>query len=145
MKKYLLIVAALLGAGRVSAADPTTYARPGIFPEPAQLVTSVKSSETISGLSISSASSTSVIQDITQMYRSVCVQNIDTTSALYCGENVLVSSITTNALIGVVIAPAATATTPAAPVCFSIVPGYNFYCRTGSVTATTRAVIVRAR
>lgn len=144
MKNYMLALGVMLGLSAFAQAN--SQVRP-------QAVTSVigsaSSSFTVTGLSISSAPATSIVVDTAQQYKQVCAQNLDTTSALYCGETINVSSYTTTAgalaLHGVVVPPATSATAPSSPVCFAIVAGTNFYCRTGKVTAATNAVIIRAR
>lgn len=145
--KNLLVVLALLVGGAISAhaAADTTFDGPVRSPEPAQKIVVAKSSVTIQGISVSSAPTTNVIVDITQMYSQVCVQNFDTSSFLACSENISVSTLTANALIGTIIAPAASATAPATPTCFPVIPGRPFYCRTASVSASTRAGTTRVR
>ena len=108
-------------------------------------IDSVSSTSTIQGISISSASATSVVVSTSPLYRQVCVQNFDTAAFLACSENVNVSTLTASGLIGAILAPASAASSPAAPMCFSIPAGTNFYCRTSSVTGTTRAGIGRGR
>ena len=150
MKNVMLVVAAaLLGLAQLASAN--SQGQP-------QAVTSVigsaSSSFTVVGINISSAPATSIVSistltiDLSGMYKQVCAQNLDTTNALYCGDTIFVSSQTTNAFFanyGVVVPPAGSAVYPAAPTCFSIVAGRDFYCRSGSVTGTTKAVVVRAR
>lgn len=104
-----------------------------------------KSSNTVIGIDISSQTTQSVAGGVNQGWYNICIQNLDTTSALYCGENVNVSSITANALIGTVIAPAASATAAATPTCFPIVQNTDFFCRTGKTTGTTRASVYRIK
>ena len=108
-------------------------------------IDSVSSTMTIRGIDVSSAPTTNVIISTVAAYRQICVQNFDTTAFVACSENVSVSSITSNILVGTIVAPAATATQPNAPTCFSIPAGTSFYCRTSSVTGTTRAGITRGR
>lgn len=96
------------------------------------------------GVDISSASPTRVI-NADEGWNGVCVQNLDTTNALYASSNILVSSITTNVAIGTVIPPAASATSPAQPTCFALALNLPFYVRTGSVSGTTRAAITKSR
>lgn len=103
------------------------------------------SSITVSGLDISSQTTTSILGGLNSGWKQACVQNLDTSNALYCGDNVAVSSITTNVLIGVIIAPALNATSPAQPTCFNVVENLDFFCRTGNVSGTSRAVIAKAR
>lgn len=146
MKKNILTaILALFSAAVAFAASPVTEATPARAPQPVTAVMGAASSTyTVVGLSISSAPATSVVIDTLQMYRQVCVQNLDTSSALYCSENVNVSTNSASALIGVVISAASAVTTPNGPTCFSIVGGMNFYCKNGGA-GSTRAVIVRAR
>lgn len=148
MKNKILAAAilAILGVGRSFAVSPITEATVPTQVEPiTTVIGTVSSTDTVRGISISSSTPTSVVVDTAQRYRQVCVQNLDTTAALYCAERSNVSNSTASDLVGVVIAPAATATTPATPVCFSIRGGTDFYCKTGSTSASTRAVIVRGR
>ena len=135
MKKLALVLALLCLSASAHAAGSAI----------GSVIMTAGSSNTVVGMSISSHTTTSIVVDVNMVWKQVCVQNLDTSAALYCSENVLVSSITTNASIGVVVPPAASATQPLTPMCFSIVAETDFYCRTGSVTGTTRAVIVRAR
>lgn len=145
--KNLLVVLALLASGAVSAhaAADTTFDGPVRAPEPAMLVTTVKSSETVRGIDISSQTPTSIVIDTTQMFRQVCVQNLETITSLACGENPAVSTITTSNLIGIIVPPATSTSTVPSPTCFAIVPGRNFYCLGSKNTASSRAVVMRAR
>ncbi len=106
---------------------------------------SVQSTSTIRGLSIDTAAATSVVISLAPLYRQVCVQNLDLVASLACGDNVSVSTLTASNLMGVVVPPAASTTTAASPMCFEVVAGRHFYCRSASVTAPTRAVIIRKR
>lgn len=134
MKKYLIAIAILLGMTAGARAESVMAT-----------MDTVSSTVAVRGIDISSAPTTNVIIDENRQYRQVCVQNLDTSSFLACGENVNVSTLTASNLMGVVVPPAATASTPQAPSCFSVVAGSLFYCRTSSVSGTTRAVIVRGR
>lgn len=134
-RRFLLAVAVLLasavGAQALEAVTVT--------------IDSVSSTMTIRGIDISSAPATSIVISTAMLYRQVCVQNFDTTAFLACSENVNVSTQTAQNHVGTIIAPAAAATSPSTPVCFSVSAGTNFYCRTSSVTGTTRAGIARGR
>ncbi len=146
MKSLIVALGLLVSLGmRAHAAADVTFGGATRSPEAATKITVVRSSNTTSGITISSASATSVIVDTTQMFSQVCVQNFDTSAFLACSENASVSTQTANALIGTVLAPAASVTAPAMPACFGVIPGYNFYCRTSSVSGTTRAGITRVR
>lgn len=117
----------------------------------AQAVTSViataGSTTPVRGIDISSHTPTSVIIDTNQGYKQVCVQNLDTSSYLACGESVNVSTQTAKNSIGNIIPPAGSASTPAQPTCFAVVPESDYYCLSSvtGATASTRAVITRAR
>ncbi len=105
------------------------------------------SSFTVGGLAISSAPATSVIGTAGQAWRQVCVQNWDTANALYCGETVSVSSTTnvSTALLGNLVPPAVDATHPSTPMCFIIVEGMDYFCRTGKTTGSSTSVITKAK
>ena len=105
----------------------------------------VSSTDTVRGVDISSQTAFNVMISTPPLYRQVCVQNLDTTAYLACGDSVSVSTISTSNLIGVIIPAAPTATTPATPTCFGVPIGNSWYCLTSSVTGTTRAVIQRGR
>ncbi len=135
MRRFAFAVALLLASATMAQAlEPVTVT-----------IDSVSSTVTIRGVDISSAPTFSVIISTSFLYRQVCVQNFDTSAFLACSENVNVSSQTAQNNVGTIIAPAGSATTPAMPTCFSVVAGNNFYCRTSSVTGTTRAGITRGR
>lgn len=135
MRRFLFAVAVILASAiGAKALEPVTVT-----------IDSVSSTDTIRGIDISSAPTTSVIISTSALYRQVCVQNFDTTSFLACSENVNVSSQTAQNHVGTIIPAAPTATTPATPTCFSVSAGTNFYCRTSSVTGSTRAGIGRGR
>jgi len=108
-------------------------------------INSVSSTMTVRGLDISSHTATSIVITTAPLYRQACVQNLSTTDWLACGDNVNVSTVTTNNLMGVIVPAAATVATATTPICFSVVAGNHFYCRTSSVTATSRAVVIRGR
>lgn len=108
-------------------------------------IDSVSSTETVRGIDISSAPATDIVLSTAVLYRQVCVQNLDTSNFLACSDNVNVSTQTSSNGVGTLIAPAPLATAPATPMCFSIVAGTKYYCRTSSVTGTTRAGITRGR
>ena len=118
-------------------------ARAGDFAQP--VIDGVTSTDTVRGIDISSAPATDIIISTAPLYRQACVQNLDTSAFLVCSENVNVSTQTASNLVGVIVPPAATASQPQTPLCFSVVPGQRWYCETSSVTGTTRAVISRGR
>lgn len=134
MTRLILLAVLFLSAVGASAIEPVTVT-----------IDSVSSTNTIRGIDISSAPATSIVISTNMLYRQVCVQNFDTTAFLACSENVNVSTQTAQNHVGTIIPPAPTAATPATPLCFSISAGTNFYCRTSSVTGTTRAGIGRGR
>lgn len=135
MRRLIFAVALILASAvGVQALEPVTVT-----------IDSVSSTNTIRGIDISSAPTTSVIVSTSLLYRQVCIQNFDTVAFLACSENVNVSSQTAQNHVGTIIAPAGSATSPAAPICFSVSAGTNFYCRTSSVSGTTRAGIARGR
>lgn len=105
---------------------------------------SVQSTMTVSGIAISSAPATSVVINLKALYRQVCVQNLDTLNFLSCGETVNVSTITSSGFAGVVISTKI-AGAGMEPRCFEVVAGNDFFCRSSSVTGSSRAVIVRKR
>lgn len=135
MKRLILAVAMLLALSHeVMALEPVTVT-----------IDSVSSTMTISGINITTQTATSIIVSTAMLYREACVQNLDTSSFLACSENVNVSTLTANSMVGVIIPAATSATTPASPTCFSVVAGNNFYCKSASVTAASRATIIRGR
>ena len=75
----------------------------------------------------------------------ICVQNLDTTAAIYVGDAVTLSTVTattaTPAHAGVLVPAAASSTTPASPVCFPVLRAVSFYARTGKTTACSAAVV----
>lgn len=101
-------------------------------------------SYTVVGMAVSSSPAVSILGGTNMGWRQVWVQNLDTTNALYCGDTINVSSVTSNAA-GIVIAPAASATAVAVPTPFYILANQDFFCRTGSTSASTRAVIIKSR
>lgn len=114
--------------------------------EPATVtIDSVSSTMTIRGIDITSQTVTNVVISTGPLYRQVCVQNFDTSAFVACSDSPSVSTVTSNNLIGTIVSPAATATQPNTPSCFSIPAGTSFYCRTSSVTGSTRAGITRGR
>ena len=108
-------------------------------------IATVASTMTTLGVSITSAPAFNVIISTNWGYRQVCVQNLDTTYSLACGDNILVSTLTTHALMGTVIPPAVSTTTAVTPTCFSVVAYNPYYCRTTSRSGSTRASVTRAR
>lgn len=135
MRRFILtaavILASAVGASALETVTPT--------------IDSVSSTMTIRGVDISSAPAFSIIISTSFLYRQACVQNFDTSAFLACSESVIVSTQTSQNSVGTIIAPAGSATTPAAPTCFAVVAGNHFYCRTSSVTGTTRAGVTRGR
>lgn len=135
MKKMLGILAllgcfALGGAGKAQAQVPSFNVRLSSVP-------------TI-GVDISSSAPTTIV-NVTENWIGVCVQNLDTTANVYCSANVNVSSVTTNANIGNVVAAAASATSVASPTCFALAIGQPYYCMGGKTTGICRTVITRMR
>lgn len=134
-RRFLLAVAVLLASAVGAAAlEPVTVT-----------IDSVSSTNTIRGISISSATPTSVVISTSIGYRQVCIQNFDTTAFLACSELPTVSTQTAQDHVGTIIAPAPAANSPASPLCFSVSAYTNFYCRTSSVSGTTRAGVARGR
>ena len=133
MTRYILAVA-LAGLFGV--------ARAGDFAEP--VIIGVTSTITVTGIAISSSVPTDVVISTNPLYRQVCVQNLDTSNYIACGETVSVSTQPASAFAGVQIAKGAAAV-PIAPYCFELVPGKRFYCASGSTSASTNAVIIRKR
>lgn len=137
MRRFLLVAAMIVMGSGARALESVSVT-----------IDSVSSTMTIRGFSIVSASATlptSIIVSTQTLYRQTCVQNFDTTSVLVCSENVNLSTATESNMIGTMIPPAPTATTPATPTCFSISAGTNFYCKNGSASGMTRAGITRGR
>jgi hypothetical protein len=135
MKRILTTLALVILAGSFSfALEPVTVT-----------IDSVSSTTTVRGLDISSHTATNVVVSTAPLYRQVCIQNLSTTDWVACGDNVAVSTITTHNLMGVIVPAPATIATATTPMCFSIVAGNSFYCRTSSVTATSRVVVIRGR
>lgn len=132
MKKNILVAAvlALLGAGNAFA-----YVGPNPI---TGVMNTAASTFTVSGVDISSFTGTSVIVSTSAAYRAVCVQNTSASVSLFCGDTANVSTMTANSLAGISVSPANTA-------CFAIAATMDFFCRTGSQSASTRATIVRTR
>lgn len=146
MKNFLVVLALIVGGvSAAHAAADTTFDGPVRSPEPATNITTVKSSFTVVGVNISSQTPTNIVIDNTQMFRKVCVQNVETVNSIACSENALVSTTTTNSLIGIIIPPATSTTSVPSPTCFDILPGRPFYCLGSKTTATSRAIVLRAR
>lgn len=106
------------------------------------------SSFTVGGVAISSQTGTSITtQSGLGGWRQACIQNLDTTNALYVGDsvNVSTSANVSLALLGNIIPPATSATSVAAPLCFILVEGQQLYARTGSQSGTSNAIISRAK
>lgn len=132
MKKTLLVGFLLaIAAARAMAASPVSnYGASSLLPAaPANIVTTVKSSTTFTGVSAASQTATSVVLDQTQMWRWVEVQNFDTTSPVVCGENALTISTITASLSGYVVAAWANLTTQPPSKKFDIPPASNFFCQ----------------
>ncbi len=133
MRGFLMAVAVLLAAATAHSGD---------FAEP--VIIGVTSTMTVSGIAISTFTGTDVVVSTSALYRQVCVQNLDTSNYIACGDTVSVSTQPANALAGVQIAKGAAAV-PVAPACFELVPGHRFWCASGSTSAATNAVIIRKR
>jgi len=137
MKKLLLTLGLLggLAASRAEAVPLTS------------VMATIGSSVTCVGMDISSQTATDLTDGTAavQVWKQVCVQNLDTSNYLACSENVAVSTTTTNAAIGTILAKAPTATEPNLPACFSILAGSPYYCRTSKTTGSTRAGVCRGR
>ena len=135
MRGFLMAVAVLLAA--VSAhAGSGDYAVPSI-----QAVTSTM---TVATVSIATQTATDIVISTAPLYRQACVQNMDPGAFLACSDNVNVSTIVAQGLFGVYLATN-TASLPSLPFCFEVVPGSRFFCKSGSVSAASRAVIIRKR
>lgn len=134
MTRLILLAVLFLSAVGASALEPVTVT-----------IDSVSSTNTIRGIDISSAPATSIVISTAMGYRQVCVQNFSATNYLACSENVNVSTLTAQNHVGTIIGVAASTSAPSFPTCFSISAGTNFYCRTSSVTGSTRAGIARGR
>lgn len=134
MTRLILLAVLFLSAVGASALEPVTVT-----------IDSVSSTNTIRGIDISSAPATSVVVSTAMLYRQVCIQNFSSTAYLACSENVNVSTLTSQNHVGTILGVAASTSAPSFPTCFSISAGTNFYCRTSSVTGSTRAGIARGR
>ena len=134
MTRLILLAVLFLSAVGAQALEPVTVT-----------IDSVSSTNTIRGIDISSAPATSVVISTGMLYRQVCIQNFSATSYLACSENVNVSTLTAQNHVGTILGVAASTSAPSFPTCFSISAGTNFYCRTSSVTGSTRAGIARGR
>lgn len=132
--RFIIVVALMMAATGAYALEPVTVTIDG-----------VSSTDTVRGVDISSQTTFNIIISTLPLYRQACVQNVDTTSYVACGDNANVSTVTTSNLIGVIIPAAPTVSTPASPLCFSVPAGNPWYCRTSSVTGSTRAIIQRGR
>jgi hypothetical protein len=142
--KILLAFAFALFAVSAHAAADTTFDSAVRVPEPATNVTIVKSSAPMIGLNISSTPATSVIVDRTQMFRWVEVQNLDSTDSLFCGPNSNVSTGTVSGTGWVIPRSSGTPVNFQSKL-FPVVPGGDFFCRNGSESRATRAIIFRGR
>lgn len=131
MYKYLLLLLAI-----PAAATPLEMVSPSIE--------SVGSTNTVMGITIASSPVTSVIISTAALYRQVCVQNLDQSGYLACGETINVSTMSSSAFAGVIITTAST-TNIVPPYCFTVPPGTNFYCGSSRVNTTSRAIIMRKR
>lgn len=105
----------------------------------------VSSTDTVRGISITTQTATDVIISTNPLYRQVCVQNFDTSAFLACSDSVNVSTQTALNTVGTIVAPAATATQPSTPMCFSVPAGNRWYCLSSSTSGSTRAGITRGR
>lgn len=137
-KKFLLPVF-------MAALSPAVVPRLASAEAVTAVMATISSTRTTVGMDISSAPATNIIVSTTAVWRQACVQNLDITAFLACGENILVSTLTSHALAGTFISPATSSTTFATPTCFSVLTGSPFYCRSSSVTGTTRASVSRGR
>ncbi len=136
--KNLLFVAALLAAlcpGRSAWASNDLVMQTSF------------SSITVTGLAISSQTGSSIL-GTNNGWRQVCIQNWDTANALYCNDAVSVSTSANVQLaaLGNIVPPAVGgATLPNAPLCFAVVADKDWFCRTGNQSATSTAVITKAK
>ena len=105
----------------------------------------VTSTMTVSGISIATQTATSVVISTAPLYRQVCVQNLDWSNFIACGENPSVSTLTASGLMGVYLTTATAASLGNTSPCFEVVPGKNFYCLSASHSAPSPAVIIRKR
>ena len=82
---------------------------------------------------------------VSENWLNICVQNLDTTAAIYVGDAVTLSTVTattaTPAHAGILVPAAASSTTPASPVCFPVLRASSFYAMTGKTTACSAAVV----
>ena len=134
MTRYILAVAL---AGLFGIAHAGDFAEPVII--------GVTSTMTVSGISIATQTATSVVISTAPLYRQVCVQNLDWSNFIACGENPSVSTLTASGLMGVYLTTATAASLVNTPPCFEVVPGKNFYCLSASHFAPSPAVIIRKR
>lgn len=131
MKRMLLVaMLAIAGLSHANAAEPTSA-----------VVPQMSASQSCGAISISTSAATSVVDGTKYKYRDVAVQNIDSTYALNCSDSVSVSTTSTSALYGLVV-PAGS---PGGLAVFYLVPGQDWYCKSQSVTAATRAVVCKGR
>ncbi len=137
MKTALIVLMALTGLAAIQSPRESQAAY--------LTMETAASTYTVVGVDIGTATPTDLTNNQNGGYRQVCAQNLDTTYALYCSENIVVSSAPSSNNVGVIVPPASAATTPSMPTCFHILEGTKFYCRSGSTTGLTRAVIIRSR
>ena len=118
-------------------------AHSGDFAQP--MIIGVTSTVTVQGITISSSPATDVVISTMALYRQVCVQNLDTSAFIACGDTVNVSTIQASGLMGVYLTTATATSLATYPPCFELVPGKRFWCASAESNATSRAVIIRKR
>ena len=134
MRGLIFFVAVMLAG--VAHAGSGDYAVPSI-----QAVTSTM---TVATVSIATQTATDIVISTAPLYRQACVQNMDAGAFIACSDNVNVSTVVSQGLFGVYLATN-TAALPNLPFCFEVVPGSRFYCKSGSVSHASQAVIIRKR
>lgn len=138
--RYLFFGVAVMIAQMLSMSDVLAMENNSVV-----TIASVQSTATISGIAIDTATATAITVSTSPLYRQVCVQNFDTSAYLSCSENINVSTSVSSALVGTIIAKVAIDTAPPAPICFEVVAGKHFYCKSSGAGAATRAGITRKR
>lgn len=108
------------------------------------VIGAILSTSTFMGLTVSSNPATDIIVSTSPLYRQVCVQNLDNGHFLACGDSVNVSSTLVPGAGGVWITTF-TAAVQNAPVCFAVVQGKSFYCRSSSITGGSPVTTIRSR
>lgn len=139
MKNLILAFCVLAGAGAAARAE--------IYNLPlTSTLETAGSSTPFRGADISSAPATDVTFGANDPgWKNLCIQNLDTSKFLACGPDLEVSTQTASNQVGVLIRPMPSSTQPDPPTCFAIVARAPFYCRSSSVTGTTRAGVHRFR